>query len=602
MLRFCLLLRVGLLLRVVVAVLCIALPSFAAAPNAATSAATSITTSSAALNGSGTPNNEATTGWFRISQTNPVTCDDVFGTRVPTVDGTDLGSGAVAIPYSITATGLTSGNTYYYCAIVQNTSGKAYGIIQSFQVPGPPAVTTNTQTLLTATSATLNGAVIPTGASTTGFFRYSSTNPGTCNNSFGTVTANNSLGSGYSSVGIAQAISSLTPVTTYYYCAIATNTHGTTLGSLLSFTTPATAPVTTTLSANPIAGSSVTLRGRSNPGGATTTGWFRYSTVSPGTCNDSFGTRAPASGGTDLGAGLSNVNFSEVITGLTQNTTYYACAISENSVSKTFGTVDSFTTPMPPTVVTTAITTVDFDDDAANLRGAATPNRATTTGWFRYSTTNPVTCDDTFGTRAPASGGTDLSSGTSSVPFFQFVTGLSPLTTYYYCAIAENGEGKVFGSVQSFLTEGPPVATTNAETSLTATSVTLQGAGTPNGITTTAWFRYSTANPGTCNNSFGTQVPGVALNIGAGYAAFPYTYPLTGLTPNTTYYYCAIVNNPYGTSFGQVESFTTLVALPTVVTGVTTLVTGTTAQLNGSANPGGGATTGWFRYATTSPG
>jgi hypothetical protein len=60
-------------LRVVLAVVCLALPSWAAAPTATTSAATSITPTSVALNGAGTPNGEATTGWFRISSTNPVT-------------------------------------------------------------------------------------------------------------------------------------------------------------------------------------------------------------------------------------------------------------------------------------------------------------------------------------------------------------------------------------------------------------------------------------------------------------------------------------------------------------------------------------------------
>jgi hypothetical protein len=88
-------------------VLSVPTPARAAAPIAATAAATSITTSTAALNGVGTPNGELTTGWFRISVTNPGTCNDTFGTRIPTTEGTDLGAGSVAIPYSISATGLT---------------------------------------------------------------------------------------------------------------------------------------------------------------------------------------------------------------------------------------------------------------------------------------------------------------------------------------------------------------------------------------------------------------------------------------------------------------------------------------------------------------
>ena len=41
---------------------------------------------------------------------------------------------------------------------------------------------------------------------------------------------------------------------------------------------------------------------------------------------------------------------------------------------------------------------------------------------------------------------------------------------------------------------------------------------------------------------------------------------------------------------------------PTVVTSAASAVVDVSATLNGSANPNGTATTGWFRYAATSPG
>jgi hypothetical protein len=78
-------------------------------PTVTTSVATSLATLSAVLNGSGVPNGLVTTGWFRISTTNPGSCNDTFGTRVPATDGTLLGSGTAAVPYSLTATGLTPG-------------------------------------------------------------------------------------------------------------------------------------------------------------------------------------------------------------------------------------------------------------------------------------------------------------------------------------------------------------------------------------------------------------------------------------------------------------------------------------------------------------
>ncbi|MBN1770966.1 MAG: hypothetical protein JXB32_06895, partial [Deltaproteobacteria bacterium] len=284
----------GLRAVVFVTVLGFSALAHAAAPAATTSPATSITTSSAVLNGIGDPNGEPTTGWFRISSTDPGSCNDSFGVRVPSTSGTDLGSGDTPVPYSITTTGLTQGVTYYFCAIVSNASGTAFGAVLSFTVPAPPVVLTTGATSVTSTSATLQGSANPFGDATTGWFRYSATDPGACNDSFGTrapTSGGSSLGSGNAPVDYSRGISGLLPGTTYYYCAIASNAFGTSFGSVSFFTTPPTAPAVTTSSPTLVTGTTAQFNGSANPGGAATTGWFRYSTVSPGTCNDSFGTR-----------------------------------------------------------------------------------------------------------------------------------------------------------------------------------------------------------------------------------------------------------------------------------------------------------------------
>ncbi len=89
---------------------------------------------------------------------------------------------------------------------------------------------------------------------------------------------------------------------------------------------------------------SVTLHGEGNPNGYAATGWFRYSTIPLGTGNDSFGTRAPAAGGSSLGSGVVAVAYSQSITGLISGTTYYFCAIYANSQGTYFGPICSFTT------------------------------------------------------------------------------------------------------------------------------------------------------------------------------------------------------------------------------------------------------------------
>jgi hypothetical protein len=60
---------------------------------ASTQAASSITTTTAYLNGTGVPNGSATIGYFRYATTNPGTCNDTFGSRAPTSSGTGLGTG-----------------------------------------------------------------------------------------------------------------------------------------------------------------------------------------------------------------------------------------------------------------------------------------------------------------------------------------------------------------------------------------------------------------------------------------------------------------------------------------------------------------------------
>src|SRR5205085_2530846 len=161
----------------------------------------------------------------------------------------------------------------------------------------------------------------------------------------------------------------------------------------------------------------------------------------------------------------------------------------------------------------------------------------------------------------------------------QPITGLSIGVTYYYCAIASNSAGTAFGTVQSFTTDAAaPSVNTVAATGTTGTTTTLGGAANPNSAATTAWFRYATTNPGTCEPATG----GTAL--GSGNTAAPYSQAITGLTPITTYYYCAIAQNSEGTRFGQVLSFTTPTGPPTVTTLAPTSVAGDMATLNGSSN------------------
>ena len=573
-------------------------------PTVTTQAATVVTGTTAQLNGQADPNLGATSGYFRYSATNPGACDDSFGTRAPTTGGTNLGAGTSFVAYAQSLSGLTPGTTYYACAIATNGVGTGFGTVVSFTTPAAPAMTTLAPSLVTATSATLNGSGNPNLATTTAWFRYSTTNPLVCDDFFGTRAPTSSganLGSGSAPVNHAQAISGLLPGTTYYFCNIGTNSVGTSFGTVTSFTTPPTVPIVSTLSASAITGTTATLNGQANPRGDAAVGYFRYATTSPGTCNDTFGTRVPVAGGTSVGSGNTTAPFSEALTGLIPGTTYYFCALALNGVGTGFGGVQSFLAPNQPTVTTTAVTSLT--GTTVTLNGTGNPNGGATTGWFRYASADPGTCNDGFGTRAPASGGTNLGSGTSALNFAQGLTGLTPGVTYYYCAIASNLVGPGFGAVLTFTTPGTPDVVSDAATLVTATTATLNGNADPNLAASTGWFRYSATSPGSCNDSFGTRTPtSGGTNLGAGNAPVAYLANLSGLLPGTTYYYCALASNLVGTGFGALTSFTTPPTAPIVTTNAASAITSSTAQLNGTTNARGASTTGWFRYDTTNPG
>lgn len=271
-----------------------------------------------------------------------------------------------------------------------------------------------------------------------------------------------------------------------------------------------------------------------------------------------------ANGGTPLGVG----QYKLIAKGSTGVVTGTPSSVTVNGDGLQSGTAASLTltggelflsvtaAATPPTVATDAATGVT--GATATLHGITNPNGTTSIGWFRYYTTDPGACSDSLGTRAPVSGNISLGSGTSSVPFLTFVSGLSPATTYYYCAFSSNAGGTAIGSVFSFTTAALPSVVSAPATSVGSTGVTLRGYVTPNGAPTTAWFRYSTVDPGGCNDTFGTRIPAFGgVIIGAGTSQVPYSYRLTGLSPTTTYYFCPIAQSDAGKSWGVPFSFTT---------------------------------------------
>ena len=143
-----------------------------------------------------------------------------------TTDGTGLGT------YTSNITGLSPYITYYVRAYATNTKGTAYGEQEVFTTnQGMPTVVTGEVTNITTTTATCAGNVTSDGGAAIiarGVCWSTKENP---------TIDNNKTSNGTGTGTFASNLTSLSPYTTYYVRAYATNSEGTAYGEEKTFTT-----------------------------------------------------------------------------------------------------------------------------------------------------------------------------------------------------------------------------------------------------------------------------------------------------------------------------------------------------------------------------
>jgi hypothetical protein len=105
--------------------------------------------------------------------------------------------------------------------------------------------------------------------------------------------------------------------------------------------------------------------------------------------------------------------------------------------------------------------------------------------------------------------------------------------------------------VDEIQTNQRPQAITTTASILSTTSARLNGIAVPNTRTaaTTAWFEWG---PGT---SFGYKTTPQSVNLNS--LNTPYSATVNGIVPGTNYYYRAVVQNQYGTAYGDPVLFRT---------------------------------------------
>ena len=449
------------------------------------------------------------------------------------------------------APGLPGQSLIITSASIPSWSGAAYATL-----------TTNAVSSITSTSVNSGGNISSDGGAAVtarGLVYGTSANP----------TLSNSvliIGSGTGS--FSGSLTGLTPNTTYYVRAYATNTAGTNYGNGISFQTlPVVVPTLITTDASGITQTTVTSGGTiSNDGGATITerGIVYGTSTNPTTSN------------TKITIGSGTGSFSVNVTSLTPNTTYFIRSFAINSAGTGYGNNITFQTTVPSVPSLTTRELLNITNITATGGGSITNDggsNITVKGICWGTSPNPTTLDS------------KTTDGSGTTTFTSFITGLSANVTYYVRAYATNSTGIGYGNQQTFTTSSTsntlPVVTSNSVTRLTTFAATFnaevnsQGGGT---VTERGAVWNTGGNP-TVNSN---RVP-------SGSGTGVYTASITGLSLNSNYYVRAYAINNFGISYGVEIPYTNLPALATLTTN-NVIASSFTASSGGNITDDGGST------------
>ncbi len=306
-------------------------------------------------------------------------------------------------------------------------------------------VTTTSISDISFTTAKSGGTVVNDGGA-------SVTARGVCWSTNASPTINdNKTSDGAGAGSFTSSITSLTPNTSYFARAYATNENGTAYGISFSFTTTAaTKPELTTSSIGIVSGSSVISGGNiTSDGGVTIT--------SRGVCWSTSPNPTVSDSKTTDGAGTGN--FTSNVAGLTLGTKYYIRAYAINSIATAYGNEINFTTPTLPNVSTASVLSVTLV--TAKCGGTIISDGGVgilDKGIVWNTSPNPTIINN------------KIAASTGIIEYVINLNSLSPGIKYYVRAYANNIVGTSYGNEISFTTSnystGPTDADGNTYTSI----------------------------------------------------------------------------------------------------------------------------------------
>jgi len=538
----------------------------------ATEGATSITESSATLNGyleSMGPYSTVTV-WFEIA------------------NGQSTNHQVMSSPgaFSAHVAGLTMGTPHQFRAMAATTllgGQRAEGAFINFTtqhaVPQAPiAISTSSASDVTSNSATLRGYVSSMGPydSVTVWFQWGTSTR------YGSSTEQQVI---YGPGPFSIQVSGLAANTSYYFRAAAKPDAvgvATVYGNAGSFNTSGAAVIAVSTGAEMgVTNYSATITGYLQSLGSyrNASVWFEW------------GPTAAYGQITGMQTMYSPGTFNFTLQGLNPGTTYHfrALAVPTAAGGMTVHGFDSiFTTTFAPGLKVSTSVASSITAQSATFNGFLTSMGSSNAvnAWFEYGT------DTTFGNSTPQQ--------TMATPgnFSYNISRLQPGITYYYRAAAFSNGYNVYGQYSTFQTTStsPVNLSTNPASNISTNVATLNAyVNSLGGVRSVqVMFNFGqTPQYGNVSSSTSVTYPGTV------------SFQITGLTPGTDYYYQAVAQAPDNFKvYGSGNVFTTISnSGQSVSTSPASAVTSSSAILNGFLQDTGGMNSAtvqaWFEYGAT---
>gem|GEM_PF-599886 len=296
-------------------------------------------------------------------------------------------------------------------------------------------------------------------------------------------------------------------------------------------------PITGVYGATEVQENQVQLNGIVNPSGPDTQYYFEYGLTT------AYGSNTESA---DAGTGTTERIESRVVGGLESGTLYHYRIVATNWAGTSRGPDHTIVTVYRPAAqVTTNATEVQstLEHAEATVHGAVNPEGSPTTYWFKYGTTTALGSGTAF---------QEAGSSRTKQLVSALLTGLQPNTRYYYEIFSQNSGGTGGGGIKELTTPLPPVAArTEAATNVQATSATLNGSVTAEGLSTTYQYEYWPTE----HSSEVHLAPITPASAGSGLHPVAEPQTITGLTEGISYSYRLKTTNSGGSHTGSTMSF-----------------------------------------------